>query len=208
VRSEKDKIDYPIVNTHTSEWVKNNHFFRRLGTRPVRSNAAESKPTGTGRFWLASTDGLTVEDTGQLLKMTQAPSVNETLVEDFSARLITPQSSRYVHNGMNLTAGWHGETSMAPNYYGGYFPLELGVHADRGGTYYYQNQPSAYPGFKSTIGVLTTNLTATTTGQLVTQAAQLVSHGAGDCVVQDVDASFYGGNREGGDEGAHCCARL
>ena len=187
--------------THTAEWVgKNKGYLGAWGPGPEPATPPSAPPVGTAFFLLGSTAELTLEDTGQPLKKTQAPSVNETLTQDFAARLSRPQSSRYVHNGNSLSSHFSGETSMGADFYGGYYPLELGVHAESGGKNYYHGQPGAYPGYKSTIGVAQMELNSTTESQHVVQNNSLRCYGMGDAISLGLTNDYHAGNRDGGDE--------
>lgn len=188
--------------THTATWAtKNNGFLGAWGPPPEPLTPATAKPVGTGLFLLASTDKLTVEDTGQPLKETQAPTVNETVAQDFAARLGSPQSSRSVHNGNAISTSFNGETSMGPNFYGGYCPLELTVLANSGGKNYYQSQPGAYPGYKSTLSAAAFALRSQTESQHCVLQVNLDSQGMGDAIGMDLTNNYHGGVRDGGDEG-------
>jgi len=187
---------------HTSTWAdKNNGFLGAWGPPPEPATPATARPVGTGIFLLASTTNLLVEDIGANLEETQAPTVNETMTGDFADRLTRPQSSRFVHQGNTLGSRFAGETSMAPNFYGGYCPLELNVFADSGGKNYYQSQPAAYPGYKSTLSVAAFSLRSQTESQHCALQIGLDSKGMGDAIGMDLTCNYHGGVRDGGDEG-------
>lgn len=187
---------------HTADWVeKNNGMLGAWGPPPEPATPATAKPVGTGLFLLASTDNLTVEDTGQALKVTQAPSVNETVAQDFATRLARPQSSRYLYNGNSISATFDGETSQEPNYHGGYCPLQMDVNVRSGGKNSYQPQPAAYPGYKSTIGVAAFQLRSQTQSQHCALQVGVDSQGMGDAIGMDLTVNYHGGVRDGGDEG-------
>jgi hypothetical protein len=188
--------------THSAVWVqKNNGMLGAWGPPPEKVTPATAKPVGTGLFLAASTNALTVEDSGLALRETQAPSVNETIPQDFATRLATPQSSRFVHNGNTFSTTFAGEANMAPNFYGGYNPLELNVNAVSGGKNYYQSQPGAYPGYKSTLGVAALTLRSQTESQHCVLQVNLDSQGMGDAIGMDLTCHYHGGVRDGGDEG-------
>ncbi len=196
--SEQGPAKYPRVIIHKSD------NFVTWGPGPFEATPAEAKPEGRGRFLLASTSELTVEDFGQELQMVVAPNANETLEQSFEQRLTTTQSSRYgAFKGIELTSVFRDKTSAENDFYGWYRPLSLNVRAESGGIYNYQCPPvdGGCGGYKSTFSALQTELTTKTVGQYVVQGATLNAYGAGDSVVQDLTANLYGGNREGGDEG-------
>lgn len=196
--SESGPAKYPRVIRHSSE------NFVTWGPGPFEVTPAEAKPEGRGRFLLASTSALALEDSGQELQMVLAPDANETVEQTLEQRLTTPQSNRYgAMKGVELTSIFRGKTSAENDFYGWYRPLTLNVRAESGGIYNYQCPPvdGGCGGYKSTVSALQTELTTKTVGQYVVQGATLNAYGAGDSVVQDLTANLYGGNREGGDEG-------
>ena len=187
---------------HTAAWVKNNDgMLGAWGPPPEAPTPPSARPVGTAMILLGSTADLTFEDTGQALKEMQAPTVNETVPQDFATRLTRPQSSRSVHNGNALDVRFNGETCMAPNYYGGFFPLELTLHVDSGGKNYYQGQPGAYPGYKSTVGVARFAMNSYTQSQHCLAGNILRTFGMGDAISMDMINEYHAGVRDGADEG-------
>lgn len=190
---------YPVSFTQTQARMVT------LGPGVFEVTAPEVLPEGTGKFLLASVAAgtLTVEDTGAELKLTQAPSINETLPQTFEQRFNQPQSSRYVHNGNYFNSVINRKSSMENDYYGGYYPLELNATVESGGIYEYELPPDIHsgPGYKSTMGLFRASLDTRTCGQYSANDTMLNAYGAGDSVVMGLFGNFHGGNREGGDEG-------
>ncbi len=150
---------YTLVKVHHyAAWAKQagleTHWFAAWGPPPEEVTPASAPPVGTGRYLIASTNQLTVEDTGQAAKSVEPPMVNETLDKSFDRLLSEPQSNRCVFSGMAINIPFHSETAMGANFYGGFYPLVMNVFADSGGKNCYMSQPSAYPGYKSTIGAV------------------------------------------------------
>jgi hypothetical protein len=187
--------------THTAEWVAKNRQFAAWGPGPEAVTPPQAQPYGTGKFWLGSTQELTFVDNGQPLKEQQAPSVNETAPGAFEDPF-QQQSSRIVHNNTYKRVDFNGHSSMGPNFYGGFFPMELDVFINRGGVNYYQNQPGAYPGYKSTFGLANMSMTCYTESQFVGQNLMVRNFGMGDTIAMGANLELSGGNRDSGDEGA------
>ncbi len=187
--------------THTAEWVTKNRQFAAWGPGPEAATDLREKPYGTGKLWLGSTAELIFEDNGQPLKEQQAPTVNETAPGAFEDPF-QQQSSRIVHNNTYKRVDFNGHSSMGPNFYGGFFPMELDVFINRGGVNYYQNQPGAYPGYKSTFGLANMSMTSYTESQFVGQNTMVRNFGMGDTIAMGANLELYAGNRDSGDEGA------
>ncbi len=187
--------------THTAEWVANNRQLAAWGPGPEPITLPAVKPYGTGKFWLGSTQELTFADNGQPLQEQQAPSVNETAPGAFEDPFRL-QSSRIVHNNVYKSIQFNGHSSMAPNFYGGFFPVEVDLFINRGGVNYYQNQPGAYPGYKSTFGLANLSMTCYTESQYCGQNLMVRNFGMGDTIAMGASLELAGGNRDSGDEGA------
>ncbi|MHB9133698.1 MAG: H-type lectin domain-containing protein [Armatimonadota bacterium] len=186
---------------HTSEWAAKYREFAAWGPGPEPVTVPSETPYGTGKFWIGSTTELTFEDAGQEAKEQQAPTVNETpalTIDD----MFKPQSSRFVHQGIARRIDFNGHSSMGANFYGGFFPNEIEMFVSRGGVNYYQNQPGAYPGYKSTFGLANWMMTSFTESQHVGFNASVTSHGMGDTIAMGANLVLNGGNRDSGDEGA------
>ncbi len=186
---------------HTAAWVAQYRQFAAWGPSPEPATPPQERPVGTGKFWLGSTTELTFTDTGQPLQEQQAPTVDETAPEAFESPF-QMQSSRIVHNNFYKRVDFNGHSSMGANFYGGFFPLETELFVNRGGINYYQNQPGAYPGYKSTFGLSNTSLTNYTESQLCGQNTMVRNFGTGDTIALGANLELYGGNRDSGDEGA------
>lgn len=195
---------YPYVMGHSSTFVKSERMLAAWGPGAFPTTPATEKPVGTGKYLLASVDAqtLTAEDTGQELQKTQAPTVNETVEQDFMQRITSMQSSRNVHNGTRLSMNFNGESAVENDFYAGFCPFEYNLVVDRGGKNYYWGQPAAYPGYKSTFGIGHLDLTSYTESQHSTFDTNLHTYGTGDAIVQGVWGDLHGGNRDAGDEGA------
>ena len=76
----------------------------------------------------------------------------------------------------------------------------MNVNAYSGGKNCYMNQPAAYPGYKSTIGVHQFSLTSSTTAQHVVGNYSLTCNGMGDGIALGLTADYHAGQRDGGDE--------
>ncbi len=186
---------------HTAEWVAQNRQFAAWGPGPEPATAPQERPVGTGKFWLGSTTEVTFTDTGQELKEQQAPSVDETAPEAFESPF-QMQSSRIVHNNFYKRVDFNGHSSMGPNFYGGFYPQEIELFVNRGGVNYYQNQPGAYPGYKSSFGLSNTSLTSYTESQINAHHTVVRNFGTGDTIALGATLELHGGNRDSGDEGA------
>ena len=197
---------------HKADWSEPNPAIKKYGYRrhlaawgppPEPATPAETKPFGTGHFLLASTEKLSVEDIGQELMLTQAPTVNETIEQDWLSSLTRPQSSRYIHWATPLNVRWSGQQlGVGNDFYQGYSPLNVDVRASSGGRYYYQDQPSGgNPGYKPTLKAASFRMFSNTEAQHLATGHEITSYGMGDAIVMDVTGHWYGGIRDGGDEG-------
>jgi hypothetical protein len=187
--------------THSAEWVKKNRLFAAWGPGPEPATVPQEIPYGTTNCWLGSTNELIFTDSGQPLKPQEPPAVDETAPGAFEDPY-RMQSNRVVHNNFYKRVDFNGHTSMGPNFYGGFFPMELELFANRGGVNYYQNQPGAYPGYKSTFGLANLTLTSYTESQFCGQNTMVRNYGTGDTIAMGANLELYGGNRDSGDEGA------
>lgn len=186
---------------HTAEWLTKYREFAAWGPGPEPATDPREQPYGTGRLWLGSTTDLTFEDSGQALKEQEAPSVNETAPGAFE-NPFQMQSDRVVHNNYYKRVDFNGHSSMGANFYGGFFPMELEMFVNRGGVNYYQNQPGAYPGYKSTFGLANLSMRSYTESQHCGQNTLVACYGMGDTIAMGANLELAGGNRDSGDEGA------
>ena len=189
---------------HSAAWGRTRsgndaYWLAAWGPAPWEPTPASARPVGTGRYLIASTKRLTVEDAGLEAKSVQPPMVNETVVKSFAQRLAGPQSNRAVHNGTAIDCRPPREAAMAADFYAGFCPLELSVRVDRGGKNYYYNQPAAYPGYKSTLGIHQFSLRSSTESQHVVGRYALNCQGMGDGITLGLTAEYAGGQRDQGD---------
>ncbi len=196
---------YTGTASHTAAWGQTQsgndaYWLAAWGPAPEEVTPAMAPPVGTGRYLIASTDLLTIEDTGLEAKSVQPPMVNETVAKSFAEQLAGPQSNRSVHNGTAIECQPPSETAMAADYYAGFCPLELDVNIYRGGKNYYFNQPAAHPGYKSTLGLARFSLRSYTESQHTVGRYSLTQYGMGDGIPLGLTAEYAGGQRDQGDE--------
>ena len=190
---------------HSAAWGKKSsgydaYWLAAWGPAPEEATPANTRPVGTGRYLIASTEQLTVEDTGLIARTAQPPMVNETVVKSFDRLLAEPQLNRGVHNGLAVNIPFNSESCMGADFYGGFYPLEMTVNASSGGKNCYMNQPAAYPGYKSTLGVSQFSLISSTESQHCVSNYSLTCNGMGDGIAMGLNVDYHAGQRDQGDE--------